>query len=115
MKRTLLLFAVLPALATLPALARMPEISVQAVCNARAADARILRSAPMQSTADCVHDEENAKQQLSSIWDSTPAAIRQQCKGDARAMGTTSYLDLLTCVQMAGDIKSGPQKQAEKQ
>jgi hypothetical protein len=115
MKRAVLLFAVLPPLFTLPALAQMPEISAQAVCNARAADARILRSAPMQSTAECVHDEENAKQQLGSIWDSTSAAIRRECESDGRAMGTTSYLDLLTCVQMAEDMKSGPQKQAIKQ
>jgi hypothetical protein len=114
MKRALLLFAVLPALLTMPAFARMPEINAHSVCNARAADARILRSVPMQSTADCVHDEEAAKQRLSNIWDSTPATIRRQCEGDGRAMGTTSYLDLLTCVQMAEDMKSGPKKQAEK-
>jgi hypothetical protein len=115
MKHALLLFAVLPALFTLPAFARMPEINVHSVCNARAADAKILRSVPMQSIADCVHDEENARQQLSNVWESTPASTRRQCESDGRAMGTTSYLDLLTCVQMADDMKSGPKKQAAKQ
>jgi hypothetical protein len=112
MKRAVLLFAML---LVAPAFGRVPELNVQAVCNARAADAKILHSAPMQSTADCVHDEEAAKQQLASIWDATSAPIRSQCEGDARSLGTMSYLDLLTCVQTAEDLKSNPNKQAERQ
>jgi hypothetical protein len=97
-----------------PAFARVPELNVKAVCKARAADARILRSAPIQSIADCEHDEEAAKQQLSTLWESTPATIRKQCEGDARALGTMNYLDLLTCVQMAEDLKPGPKKETGK-
>jgi hypothetical protein len=115
MKRAFLLSAVLLFLFTPPAFGRMPELNVKAVCNARAADEKRLRSIPLQSIEECVHDEDAAKQELSSLWDSTSVPIRNQCESDARALGTTSYLDLVTCVQMADDIKSGSKKEAGKQ
>lgn len=115
MKRAFLLFAALLPLLAPPAFGRMPELNVKAVCNARSADAKILRSAPAQSMADCMHDEEAAKQQLGSLWESTSAPIRNRCESDARSLGTMSYLDLLTCLQMADDVKSGPKKETGKQ
>jgi hypothetical protein len=115
MTRTLLLFAALLLVFTQPASGRMPELNVKAICKARSADAKILRSVPDQSSGDCVHDEEAAKRQLSSLWEIASASIRTQCESDARALGTTSYLDLLTCIQMADDLKPAPKKQAAKQ
>jgi hypothetical protein len=118
MKRAFLVAVFLVAVLLLPfsppAFGGAPKLNAQAICKARAADAKILRSVPMQSLADCVHDEEAAKQQLSSLWEAISASVRKQCEGDGRALGTTSYLDLLTCVQMADDIKSSPKKQPGK-
>jgi hypothetical protein len=108
MKRAVLSFAVLLLLFTPPAFGQVPELSVKAVCKARSADARILRSIPEQSVADCVREEESAKQQLSTLWVSTSVPIRNRCQGDARSLGTTSYLDLLSCIQMAVDTKPAP-------
>jgi hypothetical protein len=39
-------------------------------------------------------------------------SMRNQCESDARSLGTTGYLDLLTCVQMTEDIKSDSKKEA---
>jgi hypothetical protein len=116
MKRALVLFAVLLPLSTPPAFGRGPELNVKAVCEARSTDARMLRSRPDQSIADCVREEEAAKQQLSALWASTSVPIRNRCESDARSLGTTSYLDLLTCIQIAADedMKSSPMKQTGK-
>jgi hypothetical protein len=114
MKRDSLFFTVLLLLFTPPAFGRMPELNVKAVCKARSADAKILRSIPEQSVADCVRDEEAKKQQLSTLWASTSVRIRNRCQSDARSLGTTSYLDLLSCIQMAEDVKSDPKKEARK-
>jgi hypothetical protein len=70
----------------------------------------MLRSTPVQSTEDCMHDEEAAKTQLSSLWSSTSASIRSRCISDAHSLGTTSYLDLLTCIQMEQEMKSNAKK-----
>ena len=115
MKRALVLFALLPALFTPPAFGGAPELNVKAVCKARSADAKMVQSPPDQSTADCVRDEEAAKQQLGTLWASTSVSIRNRCESDARSLGTTSYLDLLARIQIAEDMKSGPKKEIEKQ
>ena len=115
MKRALVLFAVLLLLFTPPAFGGVPKLNVKAICKARSADAKMLQSPPDQSTAECMRDEEAAKQELGTLWTSTSVSIRKQCESDARSLHTTSYRDLLTCIQIAEDTKSGPKKQTGKQ
>lgn len=99
------------ALLTPPAFGQVPNLNSQAVCNARDGDAKVMHSVPLQSIAECVQDESNAKQQLGNVWDSTAIPIRNRCQSESRALGTTSYLDLLACIQIAEDEKSGPRQQ----
>lgn len=103
-------FAVLLSLLTSPAFSGEPRLNVKAICKSREADAKILQSTPVQSMEDCMHDEETAKTQLSSLWASTSASVRSRCVSDAHSLGTTSYLDLLTCIQMEGEMKPGARK-----
>jgi hypothetical protein len=90
MKRALVLFAVLQPLFTPPAFGGVPELNIKAVCKARSADAKMLQSPPDESIADCVRDEEAAKQRLGTLWTSTSVSIRNQCESDARSLHTTS-------------------------
>jgi hypothetical protein len=113
MKRAYLFFIGLLLLFAPPAFGRMPELNVNAICKARSADAKILRSIPEQSIADCVRDEENKKQQLTTLWASTSVRIRNRCQSDARSLGTTSYLDLLSCIQLTEDVKLDPKKETK--
>ena len=115
MKRALVLFALLLPLFTSPAFGGVPELNVKAICKAKSADAKRLRSPPDQSIEDCVRDEETAKQQLGILWASTSAPIRNQCERDARSLGAMSYLDLLACIQTADDVKSDSKKATGKQ
>ncbi len=93
-----------------PSFGREPKLNVEAICRSRENDAKMLRSTPAQSRADCEHDERAAKDQLDGVWPSTSAAIRNRCQSDARALGTTSYLDLLTCIEMKKEMQSGSRK-----
>jgi hypothetical protein len=110
MTRALLLSAMLLTPLMAPAFGQAPALNPQAICKTRAADAKMLGSAPAQSIEECVHDEEAAKQQLNSLWTSTSAQIRNQCRSEGRALGTTSYLDLLTCIQMVKEMKADADK-----
>jgi hypothetical protein len=120
MKHPLVLFALvlfatpLPQL-TPPVFGQVPDINARAVCNARDGDAKVMHSVPLQSVAECVQDESDAKQQLGVVWASTAVPIRNRCESDGRALGTTSYLDLLACIQIAEDEKSGPKQATGKQ
>jgi len=115
MMRTSMSLVVLLLLVTPPAFAGEPEINVKAVCNTRSADAKSLQIPPDQSDEDCVRDEEAARQQLGALWASTPVSIRNRCQADARSLGTLDYFDLLSCLQIAEDLKSVPQEQIGKQ
>src|ERR1700760_2709998 len=109
MKRVSWYSAALLSLVGPAAFGGVPEINVKAICNARTADAKLMHSSPIQSTEDCVRDEEGAKQQLSNLWASTPVSIKYQCRSDARSLGMTGYIDLLACTYLALDLKSGQQ------
>jgi hypothetical protein len=115
MKRALVLSAALLPLLTPPAFGRAPELNIKALCKARSADAKMLRSTTGRSIADCEHEEEAAKQQLNAVWESTSVKIRNQCRSEARSLGTTSYLDLVTCIQMADEMKSDSKKKTSKE
>jgi hypothetical protein len=114
MKRALLLFSMLLSLSAAHAASgRVPELNVKALCKHRDADAKLLRSTTGQSVEECVHDEENAKQQLNSLWPTTAASIRSRCESEGHSLGTTSYLDLVTCIQLKNDIKPNSRKVAK--
>lgn len=115
MKRALVLSVVLLPLLSPPAFGWAPELNIKALCKARSADARMLRSTTGQSIAECEQEEKAAKQQLNSVWESTSVKIRNQCMSEARSLGTTGYLDLVTCIQMADEMKSDSKKKTSKQ
>ena len=113
--RTSMSLAVLLVLAAPPAFAGEPEINVKAVCNARSVDAKDLQIPPDQSDEDCVRDEETARRQLGALWSANPVSIRNRCQAEARSLGTLDYFDLLSCLQIADDLKSVSQEQIGKQ
>ena len=48
----------------------------------------------------CISEEGEARKKLEGTWSSWPAADRAQCSDTAK-MGAPSYVELLTCLQMA--------------
>jgi hypothetical protein len=109
MKHALLLFSVLLALPAAPASASasagVPDLNIKAICKTRDADAKLFQSTTGQTVDECLHDEETARQQLNSLWNSIAAPIRNRCESDAHSLGTTSYLDLVACIQITDDLK----------
>ena len=106
MKALLASIVLLLAQLTTAAADTAPKIDSEKLCKARSDGVKMMKSAELESVADCVRGENDAKRQLGSVWDKTDSAIRNRCKAQAAALGTLSYLDLLTCIQMADDLKS---------
>jgi hypothetical protein len=86
----------------LPISDRAPILNVEVLCTNVSADDKASGLALAQDAGECMRDERAAQQQLSSTWLTVPAAARQSCEGEATAGGIESYVDLLTCLQMAG-------------
>ena len=61
------------------------------------------------SNTGCMTDEQNARTMLISEWTQYAAASRRECVGlQGDAAGPQSYVELLTCLQMAKDAKGLP-------
>lgn len=104
MKIALLSIAMLGSQFVTPISDRVPKLNVEATCKASVeADKGLVLG---QSYDDCMRDENSAQQQLLPIWLSNSDQIRNQCEGEATAAGSESYVDLLTCLQMASLDKS---------
>jgi len=106
MRAALFMLAVIGSQSTTQASQRVPDINIDKMCKSSIADAKIMGEPQPQSVSDCTREENDAKQELVKIWSNTETAIRDRCEGEATALGTRTYLDLLSCLQMADDIKS---------
>jgi len=106
MKVALLSMALLSSQLAIPVSDRVPQLNVEATCKATVATDKAMGLDLAQSFDDCMRDENTAQQQLAAVWLSNSNEIRNRCEGEAIAGGTDSYVDLLTCMQMADWLKS---------
>jgi len=56
----------------------------------------------------CMKDEQNARAQLAASWDRFSGPQRDNCVLTENSGGSPSYVELLTCLQMAQDDKTLP-------
>ncbi|MGY8709428.1 hypothetical protein RAD16_27115 [Bradyrhizobium sp. 18BD] len=61
-----------------------------------------------QSVENCMRDENAAQERLAAIWSNYSASIRDRCAAEATLLGTGSYVDLLTCMQMNAPATLSP-------
>ena len=87
---------------------RVPVIDVEATCKATAATDRAMGLDLSQSVENCMRDENAAREQLAAAWSAYSASVRETCWQEATDVGTGSYVDLLTCLQMADPSKLSP-------
>jgi hypothetical protein len=106
MKIALLSMAMLGSQLVTPVSDRVPKFNVEATCEASVAADKAMRLVLAQSYDDCMRDENAAQQQLTTVWLLNSNEVRNQCEGEATAAGSDSYVDLLTCMQMAGIARS---------
>jgi len=56
----------------------------------------------------CMKDEQGARAQLALQWETFIASDRATCAQNETAGGSPSYVELLTCLQMARDARALP-------
>ena len=106
---------VVPALIAAAALSAMPHSAV--ADDVPTYDVRKSCKADVQAystagtAASCLADEQNARTTLVSQWTQFAPDSRKRCMllvGDVA--GPQSYVELLTCLQMAKDVKGLPKE-----
>ena len=53
----------------------------------------------------CADDEAAARDQAQPLWIQSSAADKASCLGETSSDGSPSYVELLTCLEMARDVK----------
>ena len=84
---------------------RVPIIDVEETCKATAATDKAMALDLSQSVQNCMRDENAAREQLAAVWSTYSTSVRDSCWQEATDVGTGSYVDLLTCLQMADPAK----------
>jgi len=56
----------------------------------------------------CMKDEQTARAQLAATWDRFAGPLRDNCVQTENTGGSPSYVELLTCIQMAQDAAKLP-------
>lgn len=77
----------------------LPSFNVEASCKAVEGFGLAIE----HTLESCVQDENAAKTELGKNWATYPPAERSRCVADTM-VGDPSYVDVLTCLQMAQDV-----------
>lgn len=100
--------AMLPVILTashlLLAVHDVPKLNVEPSCRA-AAEASVGEN---RDTNACLRDENQARDKLHQQWDSFSGPEQARCLRLSTLGGLPSYVELLTCLQMAQDLKREP-------
>lgn len=108
--RTSLLFATL-SLCLAASAARAedgpPKLGVEATCKSAE---RVQRTLSDNVSKDaCLNSERGAENDLKKRWDEFPAAAKSQCTQQFQAGGFPSYVELITCLELAsGTVPAQP-------
>jgi hypothetical protein len=75
---------------------RLPVFDVKPECRA---------GGSVMPDQQCVADEQRARAELEGKWSSFTNGDRERCVGEATAGGSPSYVDLLTCLELAKEVR----------
>jgi len=107
---------------TPPATDRVPVLDVEPVCRGIAEQGGttlhdpLMAHAPKPETvdpkSDCVNSEQRIRNQLTTAWQRFDAADRAHCISESEMGGESSYTELITCLEMARDVRKLHQEAA---
>ena len=95
----------------------VPQFDVKPSCTAATRAANDLNQAGDnlrsgdRSSDNCVQDEMNAKAKLGDEWSHYTVSQRQRCTSLATLGGLPSYVELLTCLELAKEAANIPAHQ----
>ena len=86
----------------------VPALNVEPVCQgiARQGGVSFHDPAMAKEKQDCIQSEQDVRGELVKQWPNFSASDRASCVNEARMGGESSYTELLTCLEMARDVRS---------
>ena len=91
----------LGAVLTVAAADSVPTFDTRPTCADAATEISVTRTVEL-----CQQSEQQARAALASQWGSFPNADKQTCVGTTRIGGFPSYVQVLTCLELARDART---------
>ena len=92
----------------MPVVDSVPTLNVEQVCTGIAQQGGVTfhDSAIAQEKKDCLDSEQAIRDELAKQWSSFNASDKVHCTNESRMGGDSSYTELLTCLEMARDVRA---------
>jgi len=86
----------------------VPTLNVDQVCTGIAEQGGVTfrDSAVAQEKKDCIDSERAIRDELVKQWGSFDASDKVHCTNESTMGGESSYTELLTCLEMARDVRA---------
>jgi DNA repair exonuclease SbcCD ATPase subunit len=87
---------------------RVPQLDVEPVCKGIAEQGGVTFRDPAvaQEKKNCIESEQAVREQVIKQWSSFSADDRTHCVNETTMGGLSSYTELLTCLEMARDVRA---------
>ena len=86
----------------------VPQLNVEQVCEGIAKQGGVTFHDPAiaQEKKNCLESEQAIRDELVKQWSSFTAADKTSCASELKMGGESSYTELLTCLEMARDVRA---------
>ena len=83
----------------------IPTLDVNPVCHGIAMQGELEAGLQKTSFQECVKSEQDVRQQIKKEWSTFSTADKTHCVSLAKTGGESSYTELITCLEMARDVR----------
>src|SRR5215468_7705024 len=83
----------------------VPTLDVRPVCRGIAMQGELEEGLQQTSFQQCVRSEQDTREQLKKEWSTFTTADKSDCVALAKTGGESSYTELITCMEMARDVR----------
>jgi hypothetical protein len=92
----------------MPVADSVPTLNVEQVCKGIAQQGGVTfhDAAVGEEKQNCIDSEKAIREQLVKEWPSFAPADKVACTNESRTGGESSYTELLTCLEMARDVRA---------
>jgi hypothetical protein len=94
----------------------VPTLNVEQVCQGIAQQGGVTfhDSAIGEEKKNCLDSEQSVRDQIVKEWSTFSAPDKAACTNESRMGGDSSYTELLTCLEMARDVRTMHSDQANE-
>ena len=95
----------------------VPVLNVEPVCQgiAQQGGSTFHDASIAKDRQNCIDSEKEVRDQLVQQWSKFPAGDRAACVREATMGGDSSYTELITCLEMARDVRALRTEQGQQQ